>query len=135
MGLSAFLFSSCVSRSELRIISTEKTLTSFDWTAEEIKKDIAIKTLTSVPEASYHLARLNAAEKPHIHRDHDLAVFILKGKARMHLANRVVEVRPGDVIEVGRGIVHWAERVGKEPAYAYVIFTPAFDGKDAVPAK
>lgn len=128
--LTALVFSSCVSRQAPRIVSAEKTVTGVDWAGEDFKKDLVIKTLKTTPEASYHGIRLNGAEKPHTHQSHDVAVFVLKGKARLHIGNRIVVVRPGDVIEISRGIVHWAERMGKDSTEVYAIFTPPYDGKD-----
>jgi mannose-6-phosphate isomerase-like protein (cupin superfamily) len=48
----------------------------------------------------------------------------------MHLADRVIDVGPGDVIDVPRGVVHWAENVGDGASEAYAVFAPPFDGKD-----
>lgn len=127
-----FLFSSCQSGPSARVVSKEQTLTQVDWSGETPSGVLTVKTLNVTPEASYHLIRLTGAEKLHIHKDHDLVVFILKGKANMHFENEIKPVKPGDVIELARGVVHAAEQTDQEPVEVYAIFTPPFDGKDHI---
>ncbi|MBI3307600.1 MAG: cupin domain-containing protein [Candidatus Omnitrophica bacterium] len=100
------------------------------WSEEDRTKVLAVQTLKITPEASYHWIRLNGAEKSHIHKEHDLAVFILKGKARFYFADHKIDVKSGDVIEIPRGKIHRAEKKSKEPVEVYAVFTPPFDGKD-----
>lgn len=100
------------------------------WTDEELGKDVAIKTVRQTDAASYHVVRLLKAEKPHVHDRSDLTVFVLSGSVNMHFVGRVVPVGPGQVIDVPKGAFHWAENASAEPSFAYVVFTPAFDGKD-----
>ena len=133
--LFALLIVSCAHRPPFQIVSPEKQLTSLSWSSEELARDPSVKTLRVTGEASYHLIRLNGKEKPHTHDDHDLAVFVLKGKALLHLGERTVTVRAGDVIEITRGTVHWAENLSGEPALVYAVFTPSFDGKDHHPVE
>ncbi len=127
-----FLFSSCQSGSSARVVSKDQTLAHFDWSSETPSGVLTVKTLNVTPEASYHLIRLTGAEKLHIHKDHDLVVFILKGKAHMHFENEIKPVRPGDVIELARGVIHAAEQASQEPVEVYAVFTPPFDGKDHI---
>lgn len=103
------------------------------WTEDELGKDVAIKTVRQSEGASYHLVRLLKAEKPHVHDRSDLAVFVLSGSVKMHFPGRVVPVSQGQAIDVPRGVAHWAENASSEPSFAYVIFAPAFDGKDRRP--
>ena len=91
-----------------------------------------MRNLKTSSGASYHLIRLSDAEKPHTHDTHDLTVFILKGKAEMHLGTHTASVEKGDVVEIPRGTLHWAE-CRTDSCMAYAVFTPPSDGKDFHP--
>lgn len=103
------------------------------WTTDELAKPIAVRPLRRTAETSVSLIRLAKAEQPHIHKDHDLVVVLLSGTARLHLGNRTIDVRPGDVMEIPRGVVHWAENTGPEASEVYAIFSPPYDGRDNLP--
>lgn len=128
--LSLLIFSSCQAARGGRILSLGGSRPHGAWTEEERGRVLAIQTLRQTREASFHLVRIRGAEKPHVHDRHDLVVFILKGKALIHLGDETGEVGPADVIEIPRGTLHWAETVGGRTAEAYIVFTPPFDGKD-----
>lgn len=103
------------------------------WTPAELEKPIAVRRLRETKETSVSLIRLAGSEQPHIHKDHDLVVVLLSGQARLHLGNRVIDVRPGDVMEIPRGVVHWAKNTGADASLVYAIFSPPYDGLDNVP--
>jgi mannose-6-phosphate isomerase-like protein (cupin superfamily) len=115
------------------VITPEGMLPAVVWTDEELGKDVAIKTVRQSDGASHHVVRLLKAEKPHAHDRSDLTVVVLSGSVNMHLAGRVVPVGPGQIIDIPKGVPHWAENATVEPAFAYVVFAPAFDGKDRRP--
>ena len=104
--------------------------TIVQWSAEELTRDVAVKTLRKTEQASFHFVRLNGAEAPHVHDRHDLTVFTFSGQSVVHFKDRTVSMGPGDLIEIPRGVWHWAENIGQAPTQAYAIFTPPFDGKD-----
>ncbi len=116
-----------------RVFSTDATLTDPAWTAAELAKPIAVRRLQATQHTSINIIRLDGAEQPHIHRDHDLIVIVLHGTARLHLGNHVMEVRSGDIMEIPRGVVHWAENTGSEASEVYAIFSPPYDGLDNIP--
>lgn len=121
---------SCRLGGEGQIVSPDETVTEIRWSKEDLRRDVAVKFLTKTDEASLHLVRLRGAEKPHVHDRHDLTVFVLKGKARLHLAGRTSVVKKGDLIVIPRGTVHWAESKSHESTEAYAVFSPPFDGED-----
>ncbi len=100
------------------------------WTAEEAAKDVAARVTGITKEASTHLIRIRTAEGPHIHKEHDTVVFILSGAGRLHMNDQVFSYKPGDVVEIPRGVPHWAENAGGEATIVYAVFTPPYDGKD-----
>lgn len=116
-----------------RVITTLPDPINPLWTPAEQEKAIAVRRLRSTAETSVSLIRLLKAEQPHIHKDHDLVVVMLAGSARLHLGNRSVEVHPGDVMEIPRGVVHWAENIGPGASEVYAIFSPPYDGLDNLP--
>jgi len=115
-----------------RLIQPGEVTESVQWMEAESKSDIAIRKLRETADASFQIVRLNTAEKPHVHQHHDLTVFVLRGKALMHLDEKHIPVRAGDVIDIPRGVPHWVENKSRSPSEVYAIFTPAFDGKDTI---
>ena len=116
-----------------RIVSSAGVSDGIAWTREELAKDIAVRVLRSTSQATTMAIRLKTAEKPHIHADHDLVVTVLSGAGRVHIGGRTEVVRPGDVIEIPRGVPHWAENTDSSASVVYAVFTPQYDGKDSQP--
>lgn len=122
-------FSGCTSQ-QWKIVTPQEEFGVIGWQENELASDIAKRTLKVDEGSSHHIIRLRTAEEPHVHDDHDLTAFILSGKARVIVGHQVVTVEKGDVVDIPRGTVHWAENLGREACEVYVIFTPPFDGKD-----
>ncbi|MDX1565903.1 MAG: cupin domain-containing protein [Phycisphaeraceae bacterium] len=101
-----------------------------DWPMWDRAKAMAVMPLWKDRASSHHLVRLAGSEKPHVHDTHDLTVFVLKGRVRMHLGERSVDLKPGDVVQVPHGLRHWAQNLGPGAGEAYVIFSPFYDGRD-----
>lgn len=116
-----------------RVITTLPDPVDPLWTPGEQEKAIAVRRLRATAETSVSLIRLAGAEQPHMHKDHDLVVMLLTGQARVHLGDHTVEVHPGDVMEIPRGVVHWAENTGPGASEVYAIFSPPYDGRDNLP--
>jgi len=119
-----------VAQAAWEIASAVKAAEGVEWSVEELAQEIAIKTLKTTAESSYHLVRIRTAEKPHVHERHDAVAVILEGRVEMHYRDRVVELGQGDIFQIAKGAPHWAKTISEFPTVAYVIFTPAFDGKD-----
>jgi mannose-6-phosphate isomerase-like protein (cupin superfamily) len=103
-----------------------------EWTEADRAKPIAKLDVSRDASSSHHIIRLAGPEKPHVHDRHDLTVSVMSGRARLHVADEVHEMGPGDVALIPHGMRHWAEPIGGV-AQAYVIFTPPFDGADTRP--
>lgn len=84
--------------------------------------------------ASWHVVQVATAERPHRHRAHDLTVVVLRGEGILTLDGQRIPLRAGDAAVVRRHRPHWFERRGARPAVALVVFTPALDAPDSVPA-
>jgi len=118
-----------------KIVTPDGPLPPVTWSDEELAKDVALKTVRQTEGASYHVVRLLRAERPHAHDRSDLSVFVLSGAVNMHIAGRIVPLAAGDVVEVPKGVPHWAENASSGASMAYVVFVPAFDGKDRRPVE
>jgi len=115
-----------------KLVQPDTVTEEVSWVEAELKSDIAIRKLRETQDASFQIVRLNTAEKPHVHQRHDLTVFVMRGKAMMHLDGKDIAVAAGDVIDIPRGVPHWVENRSRSASEVYAVFTPAFDGKDTV---
>ncbi len=81
---------------------------------------------------SQHLVAIRKAEVPHRHARHDLLVVMLRGHGSMNIAGQQKPVGQGSILYVPRGAVHAFRNDSPEPAVAYAVYVPPFDGKDRV---
>ena len=84
---------------------------------------------------SHHLVAIRSAEQPHRHDEHDLVVVMLEGHGEMLIGQETRPVGPGSILSIPRATVHAFSNQSPEPAIAYAIYTPPFDGKDRVAAE
>ena len=85
--------------------------------------------------SSHHLVWIRDREVPHRHDAHDLFVVILKGHGGMRLADEERPVGEGSILYIPRGTVHAFRNASPQPAVAYAVYAPAFDGEDRVPVE
>ena len=83
---------------------------------------------------SQHLVAIRTQEIPHRHDRHDLLVVMLRGHGRMRIGADEQPVGEGSILYVPRGSVHAFHNDAAEPAVAFAVYVPAFDGKDRVTA-
>jgi mannose-6-phosphate isomerase-like protein (cupin superfamily) len=83
---------------------------------------------------SQHLVAIRTQEVPHRHDRHDLLVVMLRGHGRMRVGADEQPVGEGSILYVPRGSVHAFRNEAAEPAVAFAVYVPAFDGKDRVTA-
>lgn len=117
-GLVAVVLSSC-----------ERSPENF-FSAEEKKAPLVIKELYRDNEKSSHIILMNGAEKPHFHDRHRVEVVLVRGKNRLHLADRVLDLVPEKSVRIEKGELHWAENAGSGYSIVAADFYPPFDGKD-----
>lgn len=97
-------------------------------------ENIKITTLGKGEGVSHHLVQVRDREEPHIHKIHDGTVVMMKGRGYLMLENRRIDLSTGDIVYIPRGAVHYFVNTATEPAVAFVVFSPPFDGKDTLPA-
>jgi mannose-6-phosphate isomerase-like protein (cupin superfamily) len=83
---------------------------------------------------SHHVVAIRDREQPHRHDRHDLFVVILRGHGTMRLGDQQRPVGVDSILYVPRGTIHAFHNTSGEPAIAYAVYTPAFDGRDRTPA-
>ena len=98
-------------------------------------QDVSIEEISRGETSSAALVRIRKTEPPHVHENHDLTAIVLKGLGTLSVGNRKLELKPGSIVTIPRGVPHSFVNKSPEPAVAYVMFMPAFDGKDMVPVK
>ena len=96
-------------------------------------ENIKITTLGQGQSASHHVVQIRDREKPHVHKLHDGTVVVIKGRGYLMMDNRRIDLSAGDIAYIPRGAVHYFVNTAGEPAVAFVVFSPPFDGKDIVP--
>ena len=97
-------------------------------------EDFRVIELARDTQTSQHLVAIRGAEVPHRHDRHALLVVILRGHGRMRLGAGERPVGEGSILYVPRGSVHAFRNESAEPAVAYAIYVPAFDGRDRITA-
>jgi len=67
---------------------------------------------------------------PHYHRDWDETIYGLSGVVTWTVDGKVVEIRPGDTVFIGRGVVHGFDNRSTAPAKCLCILTPGLLGPE-----
>ena len=94
--------------------------------------NIKVTTLGQGRRVSHHVVQVRDRESPHIHKDHDLTVTVLRGEGYLTVGGRRVDLTVGDVIFIPGGTVHYFVNTDRQPSVALAIFSPPFDGKDNI---
>jgi quercetin dioxygenase-like cupin family protein len=128
--IGSLLVAGCASPSPTIHLADGTVIENTEWEPWERAKDVAVRPLWNDRASTHSLVRLAVAEKPHVHDSHDLTVFVLKGRVRVHLGDRAVELGPGDIVQIPHGLRHWAQNIHPTASEAYVIFSPHYKGED-----
>jgi mannose-6-phosphate isomerase-like protein (cupin superfamily) len=95
-------------------------------------QDFRVEELGRSESTSHHVAAIRTAEPLHRHDRHDLLVVLVRGHGTQRVGDETRPVGEGSVIFVPRGVTHAFTNTGPEPAVAYVVYAPPFDGTDRV---
>ena len=63
--------------------------------------------------------------RPHIHRDHEEAFYVLEGELTVRVGPRTITAPAGSFVVVPRGVVHQPSNPGTQPTRVLLIFSPA----------
>lgn len=93
-------------------------------------ENIRVTFLHRTKESSHHIVRIRDREKPHIHKTHDLTVFVLQGEGTMTIRGQSRPCKAGDVMVIHRRTPHFFVNKGPDLAVAYAVFTPPLEAPD-----
>ena len=100
------------------------------WSIEDRQLNIATREVRSTESETLVWVRAKGSEKPHYHDRTDMTVFVVSGRVLMHIDQRAVDAKAGDVIDIPRGTLHWVENKSSDASVAFVVFSPSYDGRD-----
>ncbi len=63
--------------------------------------------------------------RPHIHRDHEEAFYVLEGELTVRVGTRTLTAPAGSFVVVPRGVVHQPSNPGAQPTRVLLTFSPA----------
>jgi len=63
--------------------------------------------------------------RPHIHRNHEEAFYVLEGKLTLRVGSRKITAPAGSFVVVPRGVVHQPSNPGTQPTRVLLIFSPS----------
>jgi quercetin dioxygenase-like cupin family protein len=63
--------------------------------------------------------------RPHIHRYHEEAFYVLEGELTMRVGRRTISAPAGSFVVVPRGVVHQPSNPRTQPTRVLLIFSPA----------
>lgn len=96
-------------------------------------QEVALYDLSRSEFSSTHIVQIRQAEALHTHERHDLVAVLQKGRGVLRMGSRELRLSPGSVVVIPRGTPHSFVNETPEPAAAFVVFSPPFDGEDTVP--
>lgn len=93
-----------------------------------------VTTLGGSGSVSHHPVQVRFGESLHVHETHDLIVSIYRGNGTLQLRANTIPPAVADFAFIPRGVPHASHNQGSTSAVAVAVVTPAFDGRDTVPA-
>ena len=96
---------------------------------------IRVDELGRSDSASFHIVQIRTKEPPHVHRTHDLVAVVKQGHGTLFLGSQQLHLEPGSLVNIPHGVVHAFVNESRDPAVAFVVFSPPFDGTDTVPVQ
>jgi len=118
------------------LISGQRTTIEFDELIARAtlapEQAFHVTELARDQHASHHVVAIRHREVPHRHDRHDLMVVILRGSGTMLQGQEERPIGVGSILYIPRGTTHAFRNAGEQPAIAYAVYTPAFDGQDRI---
>lgn len=97
-------------------------------------QDVRVVEIGRDEHTSHHLVATRSGEELHRHDRHELLVVILRGHGTLRMGEQKRAVGEGSILYVPRGTAHAFRNAAEEPSFAYVKYSPPFDGEDRAPA-
>ncbi len=96
---------------------------------QQTQSGAVLHNLRNEQGASFHVLRVRSQQAPQELGEHELVLFVMKGKLKLHLDDKTFMIDVGDVVEIPRGTTHWVENAASAEGIAYVVITPPFTGE------
>jgi quercetin dioxygenase-like cupin family protein len=130
-GMVVLLFIFQVTLVSLNAADTSQIISHIDKILEEnpLKAGEKIQSITIAQDDTISFLVLRATPgvviKPHFHKTHNEAVYVIKGTGQMLINDNWVDVKPGSLHFNPMGKIHSTKVTGDEPVVVISIFTPA----------
>lgn len=95
-------------------------------------QDFRVEELGRSEHTSHHVGAIRTGEALHRHERHDQLVVLVRGNGTMRVGEEVRTVEQGSILFLPRGVAHAFTNGGVEPAIAYLVYAPPYDGRDRV---
>jgi mannose-6-phosphate isomerase-like protein (cupin superfamily) len=95
-------------------------------------EDFRVEELGRSELTSHHVGAIRTGEALHRHDRHDQLVVLVRGNGTMRIGEEVRRVEQGSITFLPHGVPHAFTNGGVEPAIAYLVYAPPYDGKDRV---
>ena len=92
-------------------------------------QNIRVVTLGRGKEVSHHVVQVRIREAPHIHKEHDLTVVVLRGRGYLMFDKERVDLAVGDILFIPRGVIHYFVNTYAQPSVALAVFSPPLKGR------
>jgi mannose-6-phosphate isomerase-like protein (cupin superfamily) len=95
-------------------------------------QDFRVEELGRSEHTSHHVGAIRTGEALHRHARHDQLVLLVRGHGSMRVGGEIRPIVEGTVTFLPRGVPHAFTNGGIEPAIAYLMYAPPYDGADRV---
>jgi len=95
-------------------------------------QDFRVEELGRSEHTSHHVGAIRTGEQLHRHDHHDQLVVLVRGHGTMRIGEEIRPIEQGSITFLPRGVPHAFTNGGVEPAIAYLVYAPPYDGKDRV---
>ena len=95
-------------------------------------QDFRVEEVARSEHTSHHVGAIRTGETLHRHDRHDQLVVLVRGHGSMRVGDEVRAIAEGSIAFLPRGVPHAFTNASGEPAIAYLVYAPPYDGKDRV---
>lgn len=97
--------------------------------------NVSVVKIEDTQAAGSFLIQVRDQVPPHYHESHTEHVYIIEGRGIMLLNDRLIEIKPGNIITLPPGTVHAVKRKGDVPLKVLSVQSPQFTGSDRTPVE
>ena len=102
------------------------------WNLDEVLQDNPLEDepmkwvyLVEGDHSTINVVQGPSGNMPHVHKEHDETVYIIKGNGTFRLGDKIVPIKPGSVLFIPAGTIHTPMTDGYQAALS--IYSPEFD--------